>query len=133
MTAATDSTKRFDFTWDPAYRRAARVFGIAPHNAWVDLDGETLDAHFGPWRLQVPRSNLVGVSVTGPYRFFKTAGPARLGITDAGLTFATNGERGVLLSFHEKVRASGPTRMLRHPELTVTVADAEGLAAALRG
>ena len=133
VTQPTEHTQRFDFTWDPAYRRAARVFRVTPRTAWVDVDDEMVDAHFGPFRLRVPRSNLTGVAVTGPYRFVKTAGPARLGITDAGLTFATNGERGVLLSFHEKVRASGPTRFLRHPELTVTVADVDGLAAALRG
>jgi hypothetical protein len=28
------------------------------------------------------------------HAFWKTAGPARLGVTDRGLTFATNGERG---------------------------------------
>jgi hypothetical protein len=70
--------------------------------------------------------------VTGPYAFWKTAGPARLGITDGGLTFATNGERGVLVTFHKPVRSSGPTFVLHHPELTVTVADVEGLAEALR-
>lgn len=129
----TPVTERFDFAWDPAYRRAARIFGITPSRAWVDVDDEKVDARFGPWRLRVARANITGVALTGPFLFIKTAGPARLGVTDAGLTFATNGERGVLLSFHEKVRAAGPTRPLRHPELTVTVADAEGLAAALRG
>ena len=133
MIAVPKLAERFDFIWDPAYRRAARPFGITPRNAWVDVDDEMVDARFGPWRLRVPRSNLTGVTATGPYRFFKTAGPARLGVTDAGLTFATNGDRGVLLSFHEKVRASGPTRFLRHPELTVTVADVDGLVATLRG
>lgn len=130
---AAPAIERFDFAWDPAYRRAARVFGVTPGRAWVEVDDEMVDARFGPWRLRVARSNITGVAVTGPYRFVKTAGPARLGVTDAGLTFATNGRRGVLLSFHEKVRAAGPMGPFRHPELTVTVADVEGLAAALRG
>jgi hypothetical protein len=71
------------------------------------------------------------VAITGPYRFYRTAGPARLGITDAGLTFASNGERGVLLSFHKRVPAIDPLGLIRHPELTVTVADVRGLVTAL--
>jgi hypothetical protein len=54
-------------------------------------------------------------------------------VTDRGITFATNGERGLLITFHRPVRSSGPTFLLRHPELTVTVADVEGLARELRG
>ena len=69
--------------------------------------------------------------MTGPYRFVKTAGPARLAITDRGLTFATNGDRGVLVSFHRGVRGLDPLGLIRHPELTVTVADVDKLASAL--
>ena len=58
-------------------------------------------------------------------------GPARLAITDGGLTFASNGDRGVLLSFREPVPAIDPLRLIRHPELTVTVADVHGLVSAL--
>ena len=68
------------------------------------------------------------VAVTGPYAFLKTAGPARLAITDRGLTFATNGDRGVLISFRTSVRGLDPLGMLRHPELTVTVAEFDRLA-----
>ena len=67
--------------------------------------------------------------MTGPYRFVKTAGPPRLGITDLGLTFGSNHRRGVLITFRSRVRGVGA---LRHPELTVTVADPDGLAALLR-
>lgn len=70
---------------------------------------------------------------TGPYAFWKTAGPARYAITDRGLTFATNGDRGVLISFEKPVRGLDPLGILRHPELTVTVADVDGLADLLRG
>ena len=62
----------------------------------------------------------------------QTAGPAHLGLSDRGLTFASNGERGVLISFHQPVPGIEPTGRLRHPELTVTVADVEGLASMLR-
>ena len=83
------------------------------------------------WRVSTPLSNVREVAVTGPYRFFKTAGPARLALTDRGLTFATNGDRGVLISFADPVRGIDRFGLIRHPELTVTVADADGLAEAL--
>ena len=66
------------------------------------------------------------------YAFWKTAGPARLAITDRGLTFATNGDRGVLISFRTPVRGLDPLGVLRHPELTVTVAEVDRLAELLR-
>ena len=69
----------------------------------------------------------------GPYAFWKTAGSARLAITDRGLTFATNGERGVLITFRTPVRGLDPFGVVRHPELTVTVAEPERLAELLRG
>ena len=86
-----------------------------------------LEARFGLWRVSTPLANISGVAITGPYAFWKTAGPARLAITDRGLTFATNGDLGVLISFRTPVRGLDPLGVLRHPELTVTVADVEGL------
>jgi hypothetical protein len=77
-------------------------------------------------------ANVADVAVTGPYAFWKTAGPARLAITDRGLTFATNGDRGVLISFDKPVRGLDPLGILRHPELTVTVREVDRLAELLR-
>ena len=91
-----------------------------------------LEARFGLWRVSTPLANISDVAITGPYAFWKTAGPARLAITDRGLTFATNGDLGVLISFRTPVRGLDPLGVLRHPELTVTVADVEGLAELLR-
>ena len=123
--------QRFEFRFDPAYRLAARPFGITPERAWVQLDDEHLVANYGPWRLRTELDNIRDVAITGPYRYYRTAGPARLGVTDAGLTFASNGDQGVLLSFRKRVPAIDPLRLIRHPELTVTVADVNGLASAL--
>jgi hypothetical protein len=130
--AAVSDIERFGFVLAPAYRLAARAFGIRPATAWVDVSGKALDAHFGPWRLSTPLPNVTDVAVTGPYAFWKTAGPARLAITDRGLTFATNGDRGVLVSFRTPVRGLDPLGVLRHPELTVTVAEVDRLAELLR-
>jgi hypothetical protein len=124
--------QRFEFAFSPGYRWASRPFGITPANAWVDVDAETLYAHFGLWGLSTTLANISDVEVTGPYARWKTAGPARLAITDRGLTFATNADRGVLMTFRTSVRSRGPLGALRHPELTVTVGDVDGLADLLR-
>ena len=129
MTVAAPT--RFPFRFDPAYRRLARPFGVTPERAWVELTEEQLEARFGPWCLRTPLTNVAGVEVTGPYSFFKTAGPARLAITDRGLTFASNGDRGVRLGFHSPVCGIDRRGWIRHPELTVTVHDIDGFVVAL--
>ena len=121
----------FPFRFDPAYRRFARPFGVTPERAWVDLSEGEFEARYGPWRVRTPLSNIASAEVTGPYSFLKTAGPARLGITDRGLTFASNGDRGVCITFHAPVPGIDRSGRIRHPELTVTVLDVDGLVAAL--
>ena|SRR5947209_1675040 len=124
---------RFPFAFAHAYQVAARPFGIRPENAWVEVSERTLRASFGRWLVETPLANIVEVAVTGPYRFIKTAGPPRLGITDRGLTFATNGDRGVCIEFHRPVWGFDRLGLIRHPNLTVTVAEAERLATLLSG
>jgi hypothetical protein len=126
-----EDVQRFQFAFAPSYRRAALVFGVTPAAAWVEVGDGVFDARFGPWRVRTPLANIKDVAVTGPYRFAKTAGPARFAITDRGLTFATNGDLGVRVSFHAPVRGLDPLGLIRHPELTVTVLDVHGLAAVL--
>jgi len=125
------SIERFEFAFAPAYRRAGALFGVRPGNSWVEVDDTELRARYGPWRLATPLSNIKHVEVTGPYLFVKTAGPARLGITDIGLSFTPNGARGVLVQFKEKVQGTGPFRLLKHPEVTLGVEKPETLAALL--
>ncbi len=127
MSAAT----RFAFTWDPRYQRAARLFGITPARAWVELDDDQFVARFGRWTVRTPRTNIVDADITGPYALLKTVGPPRLGITDRSLSFASNGDGGVCLTFASPVGGIEPTGRFSHPLLTVTVEDLEGLAAAL--
>ena len=125
---AMSDIERLGFAFASAYRLPARAFGISPATAWVDVGDETFDARFGPWRVTTPLANVTDVAITGPYAFWKTAGPARLAITDRGLTFATNRDRGVLIWFRTPVRGLDPLGVLRHPELTVTVAEVDWLA-----
>jgi hypothetical protein len=122
---------RFPFRFDSAYQRVARLFGVTPERAWVDLGEEELEARYGPWRVRTHLRNIASAEVTGPYAFLKTAGPSRLAISDRGLTFASNGDRGVRITFHSPVPGIEPFGRIRHPELTVTVLDVDGLAEAL--
>ena len=55
---------RFRFRFDPAYRWLARLFGVTPERAWVDLGEEELEARYGPWRVRTPLSNVAGVEAT---------------------------------------------------------------------
>jgi hypothetical protein len=48
------------------------------------------------------------------------------------LTFATNGERGVYVTFRRPIGGGEPTGRLRHPNLTLTVADCDALVEALQ-
>ncbi len=128
MTAAS-TTRQFDFRFADSYRTAARLFGITPDHTGVTVGDDALVARYGRWTATVPLSNIKAIDVTGPYWFIKTAGPPRLGITDRGLTFASNGDRGVLITFKEPIRVIAG---LRHPELTVTVAEPDALADLLR-
>jgi hypothetical protein len=129
-TAPAGDTFSFHFT--PAYRAAGWCFGVRPGTTEVTITARSLAVRFGPWRVQTSVDNIEDVAVTGPYAFLKTAGPAHLGLTDRGLTFATNGERGVRLSFRESITGIEPTGRIHHPELTLTVADPDGFAAHLR-
>jgi hypothetical protein len=125
-------SRHFPFRFDPAYRRLARLFGVTPDRASVKV-GEELDARYGPWRVRTPLSNVAAAEATGPYSFLRTAGPARVAITDRGLTFASNGDRGVRIAFHSPVTGIERAGRIRHPELTVTVRDIDGLIEALSG
>lgn len=75
--------------------------------------------------------NISEVSLTGPYMFLKTAGPAHLSLSDRGITFASNSRQGVCIAFAEPVGGIEPLGVIKHPNLTVTVADCAGLLAAL--
>jgi hypothetical protein len=121
----------FRFSFSPAYRLASLFFGVTPGNARVDVGDGRLRARFGFWSVETSLDNVMGAAVTGPYGRLRTMGPAHLSMVDRGLTFATNGQRGLCIRFREPVPGLEPTGRLRHPGLTVTVDDVEGLAQAL--
>ena len=122
-------TFRFRFT--AGYRLAALVFGVTPRNSLVEVADGRMRARFGRWTVDTPLDNVVGSKISGPYGRLRTIGPAHLSLSDRGLTFASNRRRGLCIEFREPVPGLEPTGRLRHPGLTVTVADVDGLAQAL--
>lgn len=121
----------FDFAFDPLYRAFALAFGVTEGRTGVEVTDGRFLARFGFWRVATDLANIAGTEVSGGYRLLTTIGPAHLSIVDRGLTFATNRDRGLCIRFREPVPGLEPTGRLRHPGLTVTVADVDGLAAAI--
>ena len=83
--------RRFEFRFTPPYRLAGLPFGVTPARCELRVGDSRLLARFGPWRVETALDNIADVSITGPYSFPKTAGPAQLSLADRGLTLASNG------------------------------------------
>jgi hypothetical protein len=123
---------RHEFAFAPSYRLPARLLGITPATSWVQLDEDAVTVRFGAWRLHSTWSNVVDVTITGGYSWWRTAGPPHLSFADRGVTFATNPDIGVCLRFARPVPAISPGPWPKHPGATVTVAQPEQLAAEVR-
>ena len=128
---ATDDVVAFPFAFTPPYAAAARPFGVTSRTASVEVGPRWLYVRYGPWRLLTPRSNLTGATLTGGFSFLRTAGPPHLSFADRGVSFTSNGDRALCLTFRDPVTVLDPTGTLRHPGATLAVADPEGLAEAL--
>ena len=126
-TAEALAPTRLPFRFRPLLIPAAAAFGVTPWSAHVDVDDEELRVRFGPWSVRTPRSNVAGAERTGPYSVAKVAGGPHLSFADGGATFATTTEAGVCIRFKEPVRALLPVGPVKHPALTVTVADPDRL------
>jgi hypothetical protein len=128
---AIPRTTRWDFHFDGLLRPASLLVGVVPSRTEVVVGEETFLVRFGHWSLETPLANVAETSVTGPYSWYKVAGPPHLSFADGGLTFATTTRRGACVRFHEPVAAALPVGLLRHPAVTVTVADPEAMVAEL--
>ncbi|QLL09028.1 hypothetical protein [Mycobacterium vicinigordonae] len=116
------------------YRYDSRVAPLWLPFRWPGEQGVTLTddgrfvARYGPFRVDVPVSQIRGAHVAGPYRWWTAVGP-RLSFVDDGLTFGTNAHAGACVHFEPRIhRVLGRKD---HSALTVTVADPQGLVAAL--
>ena len=129
---ATLVRSEFEFSFEAHSRLPALAFGSTPATARVVVTEDELVVRFGPWHLRTDLTNVACTEVSSGFAFVRTAGPAHLSLSDRGVTFATNSRRGLRVSFHDPVQAIESTGLLRHPRATVTVANPEALATALR-
>jgi len=97
-------------------------------------DGVTLTsdgllcAIYGKAKVKTPLSNIDHTLLTGNHRWYTAVG-IRGSFKDDGITFGTNHRAGLCIAFKERVpRVIG---MRDHSALWVSVADPEGLAAAI--
>jgi hypothetical protein len=121
----------YPFVMDPRWRPVLAGLRLHTARSGVHVDADTLTAQFGPWTVVTPLDNIADVQVTGLFRAWRALGP-RVSLVDRGLTFGTNTAMGVCISFHRPVRGIEPLGLVRHPSLTVAVAEPQVLARQLR-
>jgi len=115
---------RFDKRWAPLFF----LLGVSDEDGVEITDDGKLIATFGRFRVNTTLDNVDHTRVTGPHRWYTAVG-LRLSFTDDGITFGTNHRKGLWIAFVEKVpRVIG---FRNHSLLWVSVADPEGLAAAI--
>ncbi|HEX9994950.1 MAG TPA: hypothetical protein VGB14_18640 [Acidimicrobiales bacterium] len=122
---------RFPFAFEWTVAPVAALFGATPFSAWVDVDGDSVTIRYGLWSLRTSLDNVDAAERTGPYAWWKIAGPPHLSVADRGVTFATSTKGGVCIRFRRPVRGALPFGLLRHPAATVTVDDPDALIEAL--
>lgn len=119
--------QRFPFVFDARLAPLYAIFGVTPSRAYVEIDDE-LYIRFGPWVLRTALDNVLDLRFTGPYRWWRIAGPAHVSLADGGITFATTTAGGLCIRFRNPVPALLPTARVCHPTATVTLATPEAFA-----
>lgn len=113
----------YPFAFERPLDRWARLFAVVPSRSFVIVDDDGFEAIYGSWRVATVWSNVTDVERTGPYRWWKIAGPAHLSVADRGITMAATPSGGVCISVHEPVRGLDPLGVVRHPSVTLGVED----------
>lgn len=122
MTDAVPATS-YPFAFEPTLDRWARLFAVVPTRSFVHVDDDGFEAVYGSWRVATVWSNVVEVTRTGPYEKWKIAGPAHLSVADRGITMAATTAGGVCLRLREPIPGIEPLGLIRHPGVTLGVAD----------
>ncbi|KAA1251326.1 hypothetical protein F0Q45_04950 [Mycobacterium simiae] len=124
-----DHDRHFPYRYDPRLAPMWLAFRWPGRQGVMLTADDRFQARYGPFRVDVPLSTVRDAHITGPYRWWTAVGP-RLSMVDDGLTFGTNAQAGVCIHFEPRIhRVLG---LRDHSALTVTVADVEGLVAALK-
>ena len=125
------SIEQFDFKFDAQFRPFLALIGVTSGTAHVTLTADRLVARFGPWTCETPIGNVRDVCRTGPYHWYKAIGP-RGSFVDRGLAFGTTTSGGVCVLLREPVPGLAPVGPLRHPGITLTLAEPERFVSSLR-
>jgi hypothetical protein len=123
--------EQFEFQFDARFRPMLAMIGVTPGTAHVTLTRDRFVARFGPWTCETSISNVREVCSTGPYAWYKAIGP-RGSFVDRGVTFGTTTKGGVCVLFDEPVPGLAPIGALRHPGITLTLAEPERFVSSLR-
>ena len=118
----------FPYLIDKRWSALFLLLGVT-ENDGVTITGKgALIATFGRFNVKTTLANVDHTSITGPHRWYTAVG-LRLSLTDDGVTFGTNHRKGVSIAFVRKIPKIIGFR--KHSMLWVSVADPEGLVAAI--
>ena len=120
--------KHFPYRFDKRWNALFFALGVDEKDGVTITGKGELIATFGRFKVKTTLDNIDHTLVTGPHRWYTAVG-LRLSLTDDGLTFGTNHRKGLSIAFVEKIpKVIG---FKKHSTLWVSVADPEGLAAAI--
>ena len=120
--------KHFPYLLDKRWSALFFALGVGEKDGVkITAKGELI-ATFGRSKVKTTLDNIDHTRVTGPHRWYTAVG-LRLSLTDDGLTFGTNHRKGLSIAFVDKIPKVIGFR--KHSTLWVSVADPEGLAAAI--
>ena len=122
-------TAFFPYEFDERWNMMFKALGVKEIDG-VEVNTEGLRATYGRQSIETPLTNVDHTLVTGPHRWYTAVG-LRLSFApqDDGITFGTNHHAGLCIAFVEKVpKIIG---FSDHSDLWVSVADPQGLAAAI--
>ncbi len=118
----------FPYDLDSRWKAMFAALRLKPTDGVTITDDGRLVATFGRVKVDTPLTNIDHTELAGPHRWYTSVG-LRLSFSDDGLTFGTNSRRSVCIGFVERIpKVIG---FKDHSALSVSVADPEGLAAAI--
>ena len=121
-------TQHFPYRLDKRWSALFFALGVRKSDGVTITDTGELIASFGLFKVKTTLANVDHTEITGPHRWYTAVG-LRLSMTDDGITFGTNHHKGLSIAFVKKIpRVIG---FRKHSLLWVSVADPEGLAAAI--
>ena len=122
------SDQFFPYRFDHRWKALFVSLRVKPTDGVTITEDGRLIATYGWAKVDTTVANVDHTLITGPHRWY-TAVRLRLSFSDDGITFGTNHHRGLCIGFVERIPTVIGVR--RHSTLWVSLADPEGLAAAL--